>query len=101
MTSTEFDYELRLLPPGRFPFRRWRFELWHGATLLRAGWRTNRAQAERTLRVEAARIAHDLLGLPLIHADRGLPASGPRDGATLHMRVGVVSCALMPRTAAA
>jgi hypothetical protein len=101
MESTEFDYELVLLPPGRFHFRRWRYELWHGATLLRAGWRTTRRDAERALRVAAAHIAHDRLGLPVIHAERGLPDSGPRDGMALHMRVGAVSCALVPRAAAA
>jgi hypothetical protein len=101
MENAEFGYELHLLPAGRFPFRRWRYELWHGATLLRAGWRTTRRDAERALRVAATHIAHDRLGLPVVHAERGLPDSGPHDGMALYMRIGVVSCALLPRAAAA
>ena len=34
----ELNYQLRLLPPGRISFRRWRWELWHGPQLLAAGW---------------------------------------------------------------
>ena len=45
-----FEYDLRLLPRGRFTFRRWRFELWHGPRLLAAGWRTSEDHAERALR---------------------------------------------------
>ena len=29
-----FAYALYPLPPGRLPFRRWRWELWHGPTLV-------------------------------------------------------------------
>ena len=38
-----FAYALYPLPPGRLPFRRWRWELWHGANLVAAGWRLARA----------------------------------------------------------
>ena len=38
----EFAYSLYPLPPGRMPFRRWRWELWHGAHLVAAGWRLSR-----------------------------------------------------------
>jgi hypothetical protein len=47
----EFAYTLHRLPPGRFPFHRWRFELWHGANLTAAGWRVSRPDAGRALRV--------------------------------------------------
>ena len=41
----EFAYSLYPLPPGRMPFRRWRWELWHGSQLVAAGWRLGRADA--------------------------------------------------------
>jgi hypothetical protein len=53
----ELHYALRLLPVGRFPFRRWRFELWHGERLLATGWRSSKQHAERALRERAARVA--------------------------------------------
>jgi len=44
-----FSYVLHELPPGRLPFRRWRFELWHGARLEAAGWRMSERDAARAL----------------------------------------------------
>ena len=38
----QFAYALYALPPGRLPFGRWRWELWHGATMVAAGWRLSR-----------------------------------------------------------
>ena len=59
----ELTYELELLEPGRFPFRRWRWELWNGAQLLAAGWRVSALHAQRAVRVHALRYAHRLHGL--------------------------------------
>ena len=30
----QFAYALHPVPPGRLPFRRWRWELWHGSTMV-------------------------------------------------------------------
>src|SRR5256885_14294148 len=60
----EFRYALHVLPPGRFPFRRWRWELWHGPQMLAAGWRGSERDAGRALCSHAANFAHRLLGLP-------------------------------------
>jgi hypothetical protein len=70
----QFAYALHPLPPGRLPFRRWRWELWHGSRLIAAGWRLSRPQASRALRVHAAEFGHRLFGL-------AVPAHDPREGA--------------------
>ena len=58
-----FSYVLHELPPGRLPFRRWRFELWHGARLEAAGWRTTERDAVRALRKHGSRVGHRMFGL--------------------------------------
>ena len=58
--APEFQYEMRLLPRGRFTFRRWRYELWHGATLRASGWRTSPRAAERALMALDARTLRDI-----------------------------------------
>src|SRR5262249_43737189 len=68
-----FSSSLHPLEPGRMPFRRWRWELWHGATMVAAGWRLTQAQAGRALRLSAAEFGHRLFGLPG-------PAREPADG---------------------
>ena len=65
----ELTYDLHLLPLGRFTFRRWRYELWHGPRLLSAGWRLNALHAQRALRAHALRYAHRLHGLNLLHPE--------------------------------
>ena len=45
----EFAYSLYPLPPGRLPFGRWKWELWHGPNLIAAGWRLARPDAGRAL----------------------------------------------------
>ncbi len=71
MTDTiELHYALDLLPAGRFPFRRWRWELWSGAALLAAGWRLNPLHAQRALRVRALRYAHRVHGLHPLHLEQ-------------------------------
>lgn len=70
MSAPELTYAFEVIPAGRMPFRRWRFELWHGSALLAAGWRTNPGHAERALRAAASRFAHRMLGLHPLHPDR-------------------------------
>ena len=65
----ELSYDLRLLAPGRIPFRRWRWELWNGALLLGAGWRLNPLHAQRALRMRALRHAHRVHGLHPLHLE--------------------------------
>jgi hypothetical protein len=93
----EFAYALHELPPGRLPFRRWRWELWHGAKLEAAGWRVSQRDAVRALGSHAARVAHRFFGL-------GAPARGPvavpdaaRPGMTLRIEAGGVAVSLRPR----
>jgi hypothetical protein len=100
-TDIELHYALHQLPTGRFPFRRWRFELWHGPRLLATGWRTSEHHAERALSERAARVAHRVHGLHLLRADAA-QASGPlRHGVVARVTCGAVSCRLVPLTLAA
>lgn len=92
-----FTYALHELPPGRLPFRRWRWELWHGARLEAAGWRTGERAALQALRTHAVRVGYALFGLPA--AGRVLPAL-PRDvraGMTLRLTSGDLAVSLTPR----
>ena len=94
----QFRYSLYLMPPGRFPFRRWKWELWHGATLLASGWRVSRRDAGRALRSYAARHAHRLFGLTA--PDEATLRRLTDDlvpGATERLHVGAVTCVLLPR----
>jgi hypothetical protein len=93
----EFAYSLYPLPPGRMPFRRWRWELWHGSSLIAAGWRLARADAGRALRVHAAEHGHRLFGLPAPPRD---PKSGRGDlapGSTERLAIGSITALLVPR----
>jgi hypothetical protein len=67
--DVELHYALHLLPAGRFPFRRWRFELWHGQRLLATGWRTSEAHAKHALRERAARVAVRVQGLHILRPE--------------------------------
>jgi hypothetical protein len=94
----ELHYALHLLPVGRFPFRRWRYELWHGPRLLATGWRTSEHHAERALRERAARFAHRVRGLHLLRPETA-EASGPlRHGVVARVTCGSVTCRLVPRS---
>jgi hypothetical protein len=92
-----FEYDLRELPPGRVPFRRWRFELWQRGLLVRSGWRVTPRDAERALRIAASRRVHDLIGVqPLLPENtRARPDFTP--GATMMLECGAVICVLEPR----
>jgi hypothetical protein len=93
----EFAYALHELPPGRLPFRRWRWELWHGAKLEAAGWRVSERDAVRALGAHAARVAHRFFGLrPLARGTVELPEA-VRPGMTLRIDAGGVAVSLRPR----
>jgi hypothetical protein len=93
----EFEYDLRELPPGRVPFRRWRYELWHGALLLRSGWRITPRDAERALRTAASRRSHDLIGVKPLRPENNRALAPFKPGATVTLDCGPVRCVLMPR----
>jgi hypothetical protein len=96
----ELHYVLDVLPPGRFPFRRWRWELWHGPVLLATGWRTSEGHAERALRTAASRFAHRVLGVHPLRPERTAVPGGFQAGSVVRVDCGAVSCWLRPRGAA-
>jgi hypothetical protein len=93
----QFAYALHPLPPGRLPLRRWRWELWHGATLIAAGWRLSRPQAGRALRLSAAEFGHRLFGLPLPARDPGDGHGDLQPGSAERLAIGAITCMLVPR----
>ena len=95
--AAAFAYDLRELPPGRVPFRRWRFELWHGAALLRSGWRISPHDAERALRAAASRRAHELIGVRPLRPESARPLQPFKPGATVTLDCGALTCVLSPR----
>lgn len=101
LPEPELHYALHALPPGRFPFRRWRWELWHGATLLATGWRTSERQAERALHTAASRYAHRAAGLHPLRPERAAVPEGFRAGLPARLHCGAVTCLLLPRSARA
>ena len=94
-----FEYDLRELPPGRVPFRRWRFELWHRGVLRRSGWRISPADAEQALRTAASRRAHALIGVRPLRPEAARPSTPLARGATVTLDCGAVTCVLEPRGA--
>jgi hypothetical protein len=97
LEGLQFSYALHQLPPGRLPFARWRWELWHGATLIAAGWRLSRPQAGRALRVHAAEFGHRLFGLPAPPRVPGAAAADLRPGSAERVVAGAITCQLVPR----
>lgn len=91
-----FSYVVHELPGGRLPFRRWRFELWHGAHLEAAGWRTSERDALRALRTHASRVAHRMFGLAP-RAGTGITGPGFRLGAVARFHDGGIVFSLVPR----
>jgi len=89
-----FGYRLYELPPGRLPFRRWRWELWHGAKLEAAGWRLSQRDATRALRQHGSRVGHRLFGLKPPAEDARGEVFTP--GAAVRVRHGAVAFALTP-----
>jgi hypothetical protein len=97
----ELHYELHPLPAGRFPYRRWRFELWDGPRLLATGWRTSESHAERALRERAARFAHRFRGVHPLRPELAVASGSLRHGVVARVTCGPVSCLLVPRSLAA
>jgi hypothetical protein len=95
--GVSFSYVLHELPRGRMPFRRWRFELWHGARLEAAGWRTSERDALSALRTHGSRVAHAMFGLRP-QAGRGRQRGGPefRAGAAVRLDDGGIAFSLVP-----
>ena len=93
----EFAYSLYPLPPGRIPFRRWRWELWHGSQLVAAGWRLARAEAARALRLHAADHGHRLFGLPAPPRHERLARGDMRPGTTERVAIGPITALLVPK----
>ncbi len=92
-----FEYALHPLPPGRWAFTRWRWELWHGAHLIATGWHSSRPYAERCLRRHAARVGSRLMGLTAPDPDVTVPGGDFVPGATVQLVIGGVPCRLVPR----
>jgi hypothetical protein len=92
-----FKYVLHEMPLGRLPFRRWRFELWHGARLEAAGWRVSERDALRALRAHASRVGHEMFGLRPPEDDP--PGAGPlfRSGSAVRVHHGAIAFSLAPR----
>lgn len=88
-------YALHELPPGRLPFRRWRWELWHGSRLEATGWRLSERDAARSLRGHGSKVSRRLLGVPSA-AGRASHGEPFRPGATVHVRDAGVVFALVP-----
>jgi hypothetical protein len=93
----ELNYALDLLPAGRFPFRRWRWELWNGGQLLAAGWRLHPLHAQRSLSVRALRHAHRVHGLHPLHLDGGAAPETAWTGAPVTIDWGELRVVLTPR----
>jgi len=92
----EFRYSVVLLPPGRLPFRRWRWELWQGAVLLAAGWCTTPPAAERAVLRAASRRVHELRGVRALRLDRWRLLDALRPGRPARLDTGAGLCVLVP-----
>ncbi len=93
----ELNYVLHLLPTGRIPFRRWRWELWHGSDMLAAGWRLSVPHAQRALRGHALRYAHRLHGVHPLRPDAGHTPDGAWSGRAVALHWGDLRVVLTPR----
>lgn len=92
-----FEYALDELPPGRVGFRRFRWELWHGAGLIACGWRLSMRDAQRALRTAASRRSHEVLGVRALRPDSARALDPFRPGAVVRVDCGAVTCVLVPR----
>jgi hypothetical protein len=93
----ELTYKLELLPPGRVPFRRWRWELWNGAQLLAAGWRVSALHAQRAMRVHALRYVHRLHGLHPLGVEQAATAEPAWGRRSIAVEWGDLRVLLIPR----
>jgi hypothetical protein len=95
----EFAYALYPLPPGRLPFRRWKWELWHGPRLVASGWRLSRPDAGRALRLYASEFGHRLFGLPAPPRDERTARGDLRPGSAERLAIGAITARLVPLAA--
>ena len=93
----EFRYALHVLPPGRLPFARWRWELWHGERMLAAGWRVSERDAGRALCKYASVFAHRLFGLRPPERSPDVAVADLPLGAARRLALGPITCTLVPR----
>jgi hypothetical protein len=93
----QFAYAFHPLPPSRAGLRRWRWELWHGASLVAAGWRLSKEHAERALCTAASKRGHAQLGLHPLRPDRTAAPGGLGAGAPVKLDCGAFECELVPR----
>jgi hypothetical protein len=93
----QLTYNLHLVPPGRVPFRRWRWELWQGPRLLAAGWRVSTLHAQRALRTHASRYAHWVNGLHALRPDAARAPEAAWHGNPVTIDCGAVRVVLTPR----
>jgi hypothetical protein len=98
--AIELGYVITLLPPGRFPFRRWRWELWNGPQLLATGWRLNVLHAQRALRAYASRYVHRRHGLVPLRPDAGHQFECEWRGRPVTLEWGDLRVELTPRALA-
>jgi hypothetical protein len=92
----EFAYALYPLPPGRLPFKRWKWELWHGPRLVASGWRLSRADAGRALRLHAAEFGHRLFGLAAPARDEPAARGDLQPGTAERVAIGAITASLVP-----
>ena len=71
--------------------------MWHGATLVAAGWRVTRPQAGRALRHSAAEFGHRLFGLPAPPRDAPRADGDLVPGRAERLAIGPITCLLVPR----
>ena len=93
----EFAYALHQLAPNRVGLRRWRWELWHGAALVAAGWRLSQEHAGRALCAAASRRGHAQLGLHPLRPEPATAPPGLTAGAPVRVDCGAFECLLQPR----
>jgi hypothetical protein len=93
----QFAYALHPLPTNRVGLRRWRWELWHGASLVAAGWRLTQDHAERALCTAASRRGHAHLGVHPLRPERTRKPGGLSAGAPVRLDCGAFECTLVPR----
>jgi hypothetical protein len=94
--TIELGYAVQMLPPGRVPFRRWRWELWHGPRLLAAGWRLQPLHAQRALCTHASRYAHRLHGVHPLRPDAARAPETDWRGRAVTVEAGELRVLLTP-----
>lgn len=95
--APSFSYAFETVAPGRFPFARWRWELWQGMVLVSAGWVTEPRQVERALRRAASRRMHQMVGVWPLRPEAATLLDDLSPSAPARLDTGVGVCLLVPR----